>query len=57
MNNLKTIKTTINYFLIIWIVIWTYFAAFNWAVFTVSLKEYSNKEKEEKDNPDTDKNV
>ncbi len=37
MNNLKTIKTIINYFLIIWIVIWAYFAAFNWAVFTVSL--------------------
>ncbi len=37
MKNLKTIRTIINYFLIIWIVIWAYFAAFNWAVFTVSL--------------------
>ena len=37
MNNLKTVKTIINYLLIIWIVIWAYFAAFNWAVFTVSL--------------------
>lgn len=37
MNNLKTIKTIINYLLIIWIVIWAYFAAFNWEVFTVSL--------------------
>lgn len=37
MKNFKTFKTIINYLLIIWIVIWAYFAAFNWAVFTVSL--------------------
>ena len=37
MKNIKTFKTTINYFLIIWIVIWAYFAAFNWEVFAVAL--------------------
>lgn len=37
MKNIETFKTIINYLLIIWIVIWAYFAAFNWAVFTVSL--------------------
>ena len=37
MKNFKTFRTIINYLLIIWIVIWAYFAAFNWAVFTVSL--------------------
>ena len=37
MKNFKTFRTIISYLLIIWIVIWAYFAAFNWAVFTVSL--------------------
>jgi uncharacterized coiled-coil protein SlyX len=37
MKNIKTVRTIINYLLIIWIVIWAYFAAFNWAVFTVSI--------------------
>src|SRR6056297_1512092 len=37
MKNIQTFKTTINYFLIIWIVIWAYFAAFNWEVFAVAL--------------------
>lgn len=37
MKNIETLKKTINYLLILWIVIWAYFAAFNWAVFTVSL--------------------
>ncbi|MFP4622445.1 MAG: hypothetical protein ACLFM7_14135 [Bacteroidales bacterium] len=30
-------KTIINYLLIIWVVIWAYFAAFNWEVFIVGL--------------------
>jgi len=37
MKNIKTFQAIINYLLIIWIVIWVYFAAFNWAVFTVSI--------------------
>ena len=37
MKKFKTFKTIISYFLIIWIVIWAYLAAFNWEVFAVAL--------------------
>lgn len=37
MKKFKTFKTVISYFIIIWIVIWAYFAAFNWEVFAVAI--------------------